>query len=80
MAKVYKLPTLQKARKKANRPEPEPRHWECSRCKHDIGVATSTSIKVRLSPVIKGLKVTGGYLREVCAHCWTRGITTPLIR
>lgn len=80
MAKVIRLPVVQKAREKKGRPEPTPWHWECKRCKHDIGLATTVSMKVRIGPVIKGLRVTGGYMREVCASCLQRGITTPLIR
>lgn len=78
MAKVYRLPVVQKARAKAGKPEPIPYQWTCKRCKNDIGVATSLITTMTAAPRIKGLKVEGGTKLKVCAYCWQRGIKTEV--
>ena len=76
--KVVPFPEFKKAQAKAAKPEPVARQWTCKRCKHDIGVATSEIIQIRLSPHIKGLKVVGGIKRWVCSPCLIRGIQTEV--
>lgn len=76
MADIISLPVVERARKKAGKPEPVPYQWLCKRCEHDIGVATSTTLVITISPRVKGLKLTGGTKQAVCAYCWQRGIRT----
>lgn len=78
MAKIFKLPFVQKAREKAGKPEPIPRQWLCKRCKNDIRVETSMIITLTSAPRIKGLRVEGGTKMKVCAYCWQRGILTEV--
>lgn len=78
MAKVIRLPVVEKARKKAGKPEPIPYQWTCRRCKADIGVETSLILTMTAAPRIKGLKVVGGSKIKVCAYCWKRGVHTEV--
>ena len=51
--------------------------WLCRICEHELGVATSALIKVKLSPMTEGLgKIRGGTDAWVCAHCLSRGKVT----
>lgn len=76
MAKIYSLKTVEKARKKAAKPEPLARQWICRRCEHDIGVGTSEVIQTRIAPLVKGVKLVGGSKQWICRACNQRGITT----
>lgn len=76
MAKIYTMPVVERARKKAGKPEPVPYQWLCKRCKHDTGVETSEVIQVRIAPRVKGVRLIGGNKMWICRHCNQRGITT----
>ena len=78
MADIVPLRRVEKARKKAGKPEPKAHKWECRRCEHDVGVATIEIVQMRIGPWIKGMKIVGGTKRWVCAHCWRRGIVTEV--
>lgn len=78
MGKVVRLPTVQRARAKAGKPEPASRQWTCKRCENDIKVASSTIMTLTIAPVVKGIKVIGGTKVKVCAYCWMRGIRTEV--
>ncbi len=78
-AKIYTLPVVQKARAKAAKPPPVPYQWLCKRCEHDIGIATSMVIQMRLSPRIKGLRMEGGTKQWICGYCWQRNVTTIVL-
>lgn len=75
---VVPFPSFEAAQQRAKKPDPIPHQWVCRRCKHDIGVETSTILTLTIAPVIKGTKVVGGSKQKVCAHCWQRGITTKV--
>lgn len=63
---------------KGKRPAKPARLWECVVCEADTGNATTTAIKVRRMPHVKGGKLTGGHDAWVCAACLARGKITPV--
>lgn len=51
----------------------KPQQWVCNVCERDIGVATSSTIRMRLSPFYHKGRLVGGRQSDVCAHCFQRG-------